>query len=184
MNIIHIILIAIVLLVVLYTISTYNSFISLRERVEEAFSTMDVYLKQRFDLIPNLVETVKGYAGHEKSVFENIAKARANVFGASNDNEKFAAENQLGRAVSGFLAVAENYPELKANTNFSDLIQQLKATEADIANARKYYNGVVRAYNNQVDYFPSNILAGIFKFERRPYFEANEEERENVKVSF
>ena len=145
---------------------------------------MDVYLKKRFDLIPNLVETVKGYAAHEKETLERVMQARSNIANSSSIPEKIQGENQLSGALGRLFAVAENYPNLKANENFLDLQAQLKSVEQDIANARKFYNGTAKDLNNSVEQFPSNIVAGIFHFEKMPMFEANAESRENVKVQF
>lgn len=180
-----IIFLAVVGFIVWFLVSGYNSLVKLRQKSEEAFSTMDVFLKKRFDLIPNLVETVKGYAKHEKETFENIAKARASVSGATSDEEKLKAEGELGHAITRLLAVVENYPELKANTNFTSLQSSLSEMENEISGARRYYNGVIRTYNTKVETIPTNIIANIFNFQKKPYFEVSDEsERENVKVSF
>ncbi len=177
-----IIILAIVLVVVLWGVSIYNSLIKLKNQVEEAFSTMDVYLKKRFDLIPNLVETVKGYAKHEAETLEKVIAARNS---AVSLDDKIKAEGEIQGALKTLFAVAESYPDLKANTNFLDLQNSLKEVENDIANSRKYYNGVVKTYNTKTELFPGSIVAGIFKFERKPLFEVNSaEERENVKVQF
>lgn len=170
---------------VLWGIAAYNGFISLRNKIEEAFATMDVYLKKRFDLVPNLVETVKGYASHEKSTFENITKARTMAMNASSTEERMEGEGMLTNTLKSLFAVAENYPDLKANQNFLDLQQQLQGIETEIANSRKYYNAVVRDYNTKREVFPSVIIASLFSFGKKPLFEvAGEEERENVKVAF
>lgn len=179
-----IIIIAIIVLIALWLAGTYNSLVRKRNNAREGFSTMDVYLKKRFDLIPNLVETVKGYASHEKETLERVMQARSNVANSSSISEKVQGENQLTGALGRLFAVAENYPNLKANENFLDLQGQLKSVEQDIANARKYYNGTVKDLNNSVEQFPSNIVAGIFHFEKMPMFEAEAESRENVKVQF
>lgn len=163
----------------------YNGLVQRKNTVEEAFSTMDVYLKKRYDLIPNIVETVKGYAKHEKETLEQIIAARNTAAGASSQEEKMKSESILSGRIGGLMALAESYPELKANTNFLELQNQLKKVEEDIANARKYYNAAVKNYNNQIMMFPSSIVAGMFHFEKQPMFEiTNEAERENVKVSF
>lgn len=178
-------LLALVVVIIFYLITTYNSFIGSRNRVEEAFSTMDVYLIKRSDLIPNLVETVKGYAKHEKETLENVIKARNMAISASNTNDKIKAEGEVSGMLSRLFALAESYPDLKANTNFQDLMAQLKAIEEDIANARKYYNGVVRNYNTDIEVFPANLIANMFKFMKKPLFEVEEEsQRKNVKVEF
>lgn len=179
------IILAIVAIVVIFFIVSYNSFIRLRNNCEEGFATMDVYLKKRYDLIPNLVETVKGYAGHEKETLQNVVAARNMAQSASTLAERAKGEQALGQNLTSLFAIAENYPELKANTNFLDLQNQLKAVEEDIANARKYYNAVVKQFNTKCEVFPSNLIASIFKFERKPMFEVETaEERKNVQVSF
>ena len=179
-----IILIVILVLLVIYLISTYNSFVRLRNSVREAFSTMDVYLKKRWDMIPNLVETVKGYAKHEKETLEGVIKLRNSAYDSMSPEEKIATNQELSRGITKIMALAENYPELKANTNFTDLSNQLARVEEDIANSRKYYNAVVRKYNDKVEMFPSNLVASIFGFKLEKMFEIVEEERENVKVEF
>lgn len=179
------IIIAIVIVLVVVFIGMYNSFIKLRNSCEEAYSTMDVYLKKRFDLIPNLVETVKGYAAHEKETLQNVIAARNNLQNASTPEEKLAGENALQGTLKTLFAVAEAYPDLKANTNFLDLQNQLKAVEEDIANSRKYYNAVVKQFNTKCEIFPSNIIASVFHFEKQPMFEVDSaEERKNVEVKF
>lgn len=170
---------------VLWVITGYNGFIKAKNNVEESFSTMDVYLKKRFDLIPNLVETVKGYAKHESQTLENVIAARSAVQSASTAEEQLAGENLLTGTLRSLFAVAENYPDLKADAHFLDLQEQLRKMEDDIANARKYYNAVVKTFNNKCEMFPSSILAGIFHFAKKPMFEVTaEEERQNVKVEF
>lgn len=167
-----------------YIILTYNSLIQLRNRIQEALSGIDVQLKRRIDLIPNLVETVKGYAKHEKSVFENVTKARTALMNADSMEEKAKANNMLSDTLKSLFAVAEAYPDLKANANFSELQRQLEDTEDKIAFSRQFYNSNVLAYNNSIQMFPSNIIAGIFNFDRKEFFETEPEERKNVKVSF
>ena len=179
------IIIAVVVILLVVAIGMYNSFIKLRNSCEEAFSTMDVYMKKRFDLIPNLVETVKGYAAHEKETLQNVLAARNNLQNASTTEEKLAGENALQGTLKSLFAVAEAYPDLKANTNFLDLQDQLKMIEEDIANSRKYYNAVVKQFNTKCEMFPSNIIASIFHFEKQPMFEVETaEERKNVEVKF
>ena len=179
------IIIAVVVILLVVAIGMYNSFIKLRNSCEEAFSTMDVYMKKRFDLIPNLVETVKGYAAHEKETLQNVIAARNNLQNASTTEEKLAGENALQGTLKSLFAVAEAYPDLKANTNFLDLQDQLKMIEEDIANSRKYYNAVVKQFNTTCEMFPSNIIASIFHFEKQPMFEVETaEERKNVEVKF
>jgi LemA protein len=174
----------IVLIIVIFFIGSYNRFVSLRNRVEEAFSTMDVYLKKRYDLVPNLVETVKGYAKHESSTFENIVKARNMAMGAQTLEERAQGENMLTGTLKSLFALAENYPELKANQSFLELQAQLNAIENDIMNARKYYNAIVREFNIAREAFPSNIVAGMMHLEKKSMFEIEEAERQNVKVQF
>ena len=184
MSLTAIIIIAIVVLIVLWVILTYNSFIRIRNQSEEGFSTMDVYLKKRFDLIPNLVATVKGYAKHEAETLENIIAAR-NAGTRSSVGEKIEDENQITGAIRQIFALSESYPELKANTNFQDLQKQLSDVEEDIANSRKYYNAVVKKFNTKCQTVPSNIIAKIFGFKPLPMFTVDSnEERENVKVEF
>lgn len=179
------IILGIVVVIVLWAILTYNGFISLRNRVEEAFSTMDVYLKKRYDLIPNLVETVKGYAKHEKETLENVISARNTAVNAHSVDEQIAAEKQLAQSLLNLNAVAEQYPDLKANQNFMTMQADLKEMEGEIANARKFYNALVRQFNTKCESIPSNIIAGICHFEKQTLFEVEApEERQNVKVSF
>ena len=179
------IIIGIIIVLALIFVGMYNSFIKLKNSCDEASSTMDVYLKKRFDLIPNLVETVKGYAAHEKETLQNVIAARNNLQNASTTEEKLAGENALQGTLKTLFAVAEAYPDLKANTNFLDLQDQLKGVENDIANSRKYYNAVVKQFNTKCEMFPSNIIAGICHFEKKPMFEVDSaEERKNVEVKF
>ena len=178
------IIIAVVVVLLLLVFTTYNNFVKLNNKVEEAFSTMDVYLKKRWDLIPNIVETVKGYAKHEKSTLEEIINLRNSSYDKMNTNDKVDVNNKLSQGISKLMAIAEAYPDLKANENFKDLSNQLTKVEDDIANARKYYNGTVRIFNDKVQMFPSNIVALIFGYKSKIMFEANATERENVKVEF
>ncbi|MGI6734543.1 MAG: LemA family protein [Anaerovoracaceae bacterium] len=169
----------------LFIIGAYNGLVKLRNLVEEAFSTMDVYLKKRYDLIPNLVETVKGYAAHEASTLEKVVQARNMAATAGSMEARIQGENMLTGALRSLFALAESYPDLKANANFMDLQTQLQKVEEDIANSRKYYNATVREYNTRTEVFPYNIIAGLFKFTRKPLFEvAGEEERQRVEVKF
>lgn len=178
-------LIALVVILGFYLVGAYNGFVVSRNKVEEAFSTMDVYLIKRSDLIPNLVETVKGYAKHEKETLENVIKARNSAVSAVSAEDKIKAAGEVSGMLSRLFALAESYPDLKANTNFQDLMAQLKVVEEDIANARKYYNGIVRQYNTSIEVFPANIVANLFKFIKKPLFEVEEEsQRKNVKVEF
>ena len=178
------IVLGIIVLILIYVFVTYNSLIKLRNRVEEAFSTMDVYLKKRWDLIPNLVETVKGYAKHEKDTLNEIVELRNGAYEKMNTMDKVEVNNKLSQSITKLMALAEAYPDLKANENFKDLSNQLSKVEEDIANARKYYNGAVRIMNDKVQMFPSNLIASMLGFKKQPMFEANETERENVKVEF
>ena len=180
-----IVILVIVVIIAIWAITGYNGFIKGKNSVEESFSTMDVYLKKRYDLITNLVETVKGYAKHESETLEKVVAARNMAQSAGTIEEKIAGENALTGTLKSLFAVAESYPDLKANANFMDLQNQLKSVENDIANARKYYNAVVKQFNNRCEMFPSNILAGIFHFTRKPMFEVDSaEERKNVEVKF
>ncbi|MBQ6402135.1 MAG: LemA family protein [Firmicutes bacterium] len=179
------IILIIIVIIVIWFISGYNGFVRGKNSIDEAFSTMDVYLKKRFDLIPNLVEAVKGYAAHEKETLQAVVAARSQVQSAGTEEERMQAENALSGTLRSLFAVAEAYPDLKANEGFLDLQRQLKTVEEDIANSRKYYNGCVKAFNNRCQMFPSSIIAGMFHFEPRTMFEvSSEEERENVKVEF
>ena len=179
-----IVLITIIALVI-WLIATYNTFVKMRNNVEEGFSTMDVYMKKRYDLIPNLVETVKGYAKHENDTLEKVMAARYGVMNSATVEQRLDNENVLQGALKSLFAVAENYPNLKADQNFQDLQNTLKTLEEEIANSRKYYNGTVKVYNTKREMFPSNIVAKWFKFDRKPLFEVDSaEERKTVKVSF
>lgn len=170
--------------IVAWAIGTYNGLIQVKNIVEEAWSTIDVQLKKRYDLIPNLVETVKGYAKHEGETLEKVIAARNVAMTASGD-AKMAAENALSGTLKSLFALQESYPDLKANTNFIDLQNQLKQIENEIASARRYYNGTVKEFNNKIEMFPSNLVAGMMKLTKRSYFELDsEEERKNVKVQF
>ena len=177
-------IIGVIALLVIYVLVTYNGFVKIKNRVEEAFSTMDVYLKKRWDLIPNIVETVKGYAKHEKSTLSEVIKLRNGAYDDMSNDEKIKANQQLSKGITKIMALAEQYPDLKANENFKDLSAQLTKIEDEIANSRKYYNGTVREFNDKVQMFPSNIVAMIFSYKAKEMFEANEEERKNVKVGF
>ena len=177
------IIIAIIVLVLIYFGVTYNSFVKLNNTVKEAFSTMDVYLKKRWDLIPNIVETVKGYAKHEKSTLKEIIELRNNTYDNMSTNEKVDVNNKLSQEINKLMVVTEAYPDLKANENFKDLSQQLTKVEDDIANSRKYYNGAVRIFNDKVQMFPSNIVARMLGFREQKMFEVSEIERGNVKVN-
>ncbi len=177
-------IVVIVILIGLYIMGTYNGLVGARNILKEAFSTMDVYLKKRWDLIPNLVETVKGYAKHEQETLNQITAMRTDSYDKMSMNEKIEANKELSKGIASIMAVAENYPDLKANSNFMQLSSELTKVEEDIANSRKYYNGSARTFNNKVEMFPSNIVAGMFHFKEAEMFEASEEERNNVKVQF
>lgn len=175
-------IIAIIVILLIYIISTYNKLIKLRHIVEEAFSIMDVYLKKRWDLVPNLVEVVKGYAKHEKDIIEKVTKLRTDTYQNMSINNKIDVNNQLEQGISKILLISENYPELKANQNFLKLSKELIQIEDEIANSRKYYNGSVRIFNTKIQIFPNNIISKIFSFKETNMFEANADERNNVKV--
>src|SRR5437867_7937406 len=184
MSIGWVIVLAIVVLIVAFVILTYNRLVTLRQRVNEAFSDIDVQLKRRHDLIPNLVETVKGYAAHEKGTFENIAKFRSMAMQATGPADKAVAENQLTGALKSLFAVAENYPQLQASQEFTQLQNSLSETEDAIQNSRRYYNAVVRDLNTKIQSFPTNILAGMFGFQQKQFFETAAADREPVAVKF
>lgn len=175
----------IILLLIVWLVTAYNGFIRLRNKSEEAFSAMDVSLKKRYDLIPNFVETVKGYAKHESQTLDAVIKARNQAMSSSSLEQKIANDNALSGTLKSLFALTESYPDLKANQNFLSLQDQLARVEEEIAGSRRYYNGVVNKYNTKTEMFPGNILAGLFGFQRKPLYEVNSEsERENVKVSF
>lgn len=171
--------------IVAWWISTYNKFVKMKNDVEEAYSTMDVYMKKRYDLIPNLVETVKGYAKHEKEALESVMKARYSCMSANTQEEKAQSENWLAGTLKTLFSVAENYPELKANANYISMMNSLQTIEAEIASSRKYYNGAVKVYNTKREVFPANIVARHYNFEKKVLFEIdNVEERKAPKVEF
>ena len=183
--IIGIVIGGILLLLIILFIACYNGLVRKRAAVEEGFSTMDVYMKKRFDLIPNLVETVKGYARHEQQTLDNIIRARGSNYAAMTPEQKIASGQQISAMLPNIMALAESYPELKANQNFMQLSAELSQVENDIANARKYYNGCVKNYNIACQTFPSGMIAGMFGFRRATMYEVNDAaERENVRVSF
>ncbi|CDE74496.1 lemA family protein [Clostridium sp. CAG:451] len=177
------IILAIIILIIIYAFILYNNFISLDNKVKEAFSTMDVYLKKRWDLIPNLVENVKGYAKYEEETLTRITKLRNTVYNEMTNDEKIINNEELSSDVSKIMALKEAYPELKANENFIDLSNKLTKIEDDIANARKYYNGTVRIYNNKVQMFPNNIFAKIFNYKTKRMFEASLEDKQNIRIN-
>ena len=174
----------IILIVVVYLISLYNRLVVLKNKVDNSWSQVHVQLKRRYDLIPNLVETVKGYAAHEKEVFENVARARQVAISAQGPVEKGQAENQLTQALRQLFAVAEAYPVLRASENFTQLQNELTETENKIAYSRQFYNDTVFMYNSSIEKFPANIFAGMFGYKKREYFETQGEEREPVKGKF
>ncbi len=185
--IIWVIVIAVVVLIlgiIIWAISTRNSLVALGNNVDEGFSTIDVYLKKRWDLIPNLVETVKGYAAHESETFKKVVEARNAAMNANGAEAKIAAENALSGTLKTLFALQEAYPDLKANTQFTMLQNQLTSIENDIAQHRKYYNATVKQFNNKIMFFPSNLIAKTMHLSKKPYFEADESERENVQVKF
>lgn len=169
---------------VVFLITVYNSLSKYKVRIREAWSQIDVQLKRRSDLIPNLVETVKGYAAHEKEVFENVTKARSALMGAQGVKEVEAADNMMKDALKSLFAVAEAYPELKAQEGFVNLQKELSDTEDKVAYSRQFYNSVVRDYNQMLVVFPSNLVANVLGFKSETFFEANETERQPVKVDF
>lgn len=176
-------IIVILSIIVLYTIIQYNSLVKTNNLVKEAFSTMDVYLKKRWDLIPNLVEVVKCYANYEKDTLNEITALRTNIYDNMSINKKIDINEQITQNISKLMAISENYPELRASENFLKLSKELTEIEDEIANSRKYYNGTVRMLNNKIQMFPSNIVANIFKFKQEKMFEANTEEKNNIKVN-
>ena len=177
-------IVVVVVLIVLYIVATYNGLVGMRNRVKDQWAQIDVQLKRRFDLIPNLVETVKGYADHEQETLKGVIEARNKFNVAKTPEEEMQANDQLSNFVSKLFALSEAYPDLKANQNFMNLQSELKETEDKIASARQFYNDTVLTLNNKIEMFPSNIVASMFKFTKEPYFEANEESREAVKVQF
>ena len=181
------IFIAIIIILVILGVSvilSYNGFVKSRNQIEEAFSTMDVYLKKRYEMIPRLVEIVKQYSMHEKETLDRIVQARSMAIKASTVEERGQNENMLSGALKSLFAISEGYPELKANENYLELQTQLADLEDEISQSRKYYNGVVKVMNNKVEIFPSNLFAKLFGFNRYPYFMADEYERQNVEIRF
>lgn len=176
------VVIGIVIMLLIYAFVIHNKLVKINNKVKEAFATMDVYLKKRWDLIPNIVKTVKAYTKHEKETLENIVNLRNNAYDRMDAEDKIDTNEKLTPNISKLMLVAESYPELKANKNFLDLSSQLSKAEEDIANSRKYYNAVVRIMNDKVQMFPSNIFARIFGFKENKFFEVGNSERENIKV--
>jgi len=185
MNTILYIILGVVAIIVIWLIGVYNALVRLNNKTKEAWSDIDVQLKRRHDLIPNLVETVKGYAKHESGTFEKVTQARANALAAQTPGQKAEAENALMGTLKSLFAVAENYPQLKASENFSNLQNQLAETEDKISSSRRFYNGNVRDFNIKIEVFPNNIVAGMLKFKKYEYYEVKDaKERENVEVKF
>ena len=179
------IILLVVALIIVFIISTYNGLVRSKIKVDNAWSQIDVQLQRRFDLIPNFVETVKGYMTHEQETFEKIAKLRTSWANASSISDKAALDNQLSETLKTIMAISENYPELKANQNFMQLSQELKNTEDKISFSRQFYNDAATMYNTKIQVFPSNIIAGMFNFTSRSLFQTeNDEARKNVKVDF
>lgn len=179
------IIVAIVVILIIAVIGMYNSLVQARIKVDNAWSQIDVQLQRRFDLIPNFVETVKGYMTHEKETFEKITNLRSSWSESKSISEKASLDNELSNTLKTIMAVAENYPDLKANQNFSELSEELRNTENKISFSRQFYNDTVTMYNTKLEVFPSNIIAGIFNFKARDLFTAeNEEARKNVKIVF
>lgn len=179
------VLVLLAVILVAYVIKVYNALIRLKNNAEEGYSTMDVYMKKRYDVIPNLVETVKGYAKHEEETLEGVMKARYSCMSANDPEERAKSENMLTGTLKTLFNVTENYPQLQANQNFVSLQNTLKNLEEEIASSRKYYNGCVKLLNNKIEVFPSNLIAKRFKFEKKVLFEiSNDEERVAPKVKF
>jgi LemA protein len=179
-----IIILVIVVLIGLYVVFSYNGLVSLRNRIENAWAQIDVQLKRRYDLIPNLVETVKGYASHERETLDAVIEARNAGMTATGPHDQADAENQITGALKSLFALSEAYPDLKANQNFAQLQEELTGTEGRIAYARQFYNDTVYRYNTKIQSFPSNVLANAFRFSEREYFEADDESRGPTQVQF
>lgn len=177
------IIVGIIVIFLIYILITYNSFINSRNLVKEAFSTMDIYLKKRWDLIPNLIEVVKGYSKYENETLTKITSLRSSSYDELTMDNKIDINEELSKCLSNIFAVSENYPELKANELYANLSNNLISIEDEIANSRKYYNGTVRNFNNKIQMFPNNILAKLFRFKEFKMFEANAEEKNNVGVN-
>jgi LemA protein len=184
MNTIMISVLVLIGLVVVWVIFLFNGLIRLKNRVEEAWSDIDVQLKRRYDLIPNLIETVKGYAKHEREVLESVTEARTRAMGAQDTKDQVEAENMLSDTLKSLFAVSENYPDLKANQNFLELQRELSDTENKIQASRRFYNGNVRDFNTKIQSFPNNMIAGTLNFKEKDFFEAGEEEKKNIEVKF
>ncbi len=178
------VVLGILVIIILFVITSYNGLVVLRNRVRDQWAQIDVQLKRRFDLIPNLVETVKGYAKHESETLENVIKARNTFLSATSPDAEMEADGELTKAITKLFALTESYPELKANTNFMELQTELRQTEEKIASSRQFYNDTVLTYNNKIEVIPTNIIASLFNFKREAFFQAQEKERENVQVKF
>jgi LemA protein len=179
-----IVILVVIVIIIGLLISLYNKLARQKVLVDEASSDIETFLKQRYDMIPNLVEIVKGYAKHEKDTFEKVTEMRSKAMSASSLEEKMKYEKELSGAITNLMAVAENYPELKANENFKELQTSLKELENSIQKSRRFYNGTVRDFNAMIVVFPNSIIAGIMGYKALPFFEASEEEKENVKIKF
>jgi LemA protein len=178
------IIVILVVLLIVYAVISYNGLVSMRNRIENAWAQIDVQLKRRYDLIPNLVETVKGYASHERETLEKVVQARNMAMSAQGPQDQAAAENMITGALRSVFALSEAYPDLKANENFLNLQEELTGTEGRIAYARQFYNDSVNSYNTKIQSVPSNIIANQFSFDEREYFEADEASRDNIEVDF
>jgi LemA protein len=178
------IVVILVVVVIGYVVITYNGLVSMRNRIENAWAQIDVQLKRRYDLIPNLIETVKGYAAHERDTLENVVRARNMAMSAQGPQDQAAAENMITGALKSVFALQEAYPDLKANQNFLNLQEELTGTEGRIAYARQFYNDSVFSYNTKIQSVPSNLIANQFSFDEREYFEVDDASRENVQVDF
>lgn len=181
---IFIIIVAIILVLIMWFVSTYNKLVSARMKVRESFSTVDIYLKKRYDLVPNLLESVKGYMGYENEVLSKIVELRGKAVSGSSTEERMEHEKEMSNAINKLLVVSESYPELKANEQFLDLQQQLKSIENDLEKARRYYNGTVTNLNTMVNMMPTNIIANMFNIKEEAFFEIEKGEGENIKVEF
>lgn len=184
MSITLIVIILVAILILIGLITSYNRFIVLRTKIDEAYATMDIFLKKRYDLIPNLMEVIKGYTTHERETLERIVQARNMAIGAKNFDDRQQNESMITGCLKSLFAVVENYPQLKADTGFMNLQQQLSRVEEDISQSRKYYNGVVKVYNTKIEIFPSNLVGMILGLKKYPYFIINDYERQNVQVRF
>ena len=175
---------AVLAIILIWVISSYNGLVSLRLKVETQYSQIDVQLKMRSDLIPNIVETVSAYAGHEKELINSVTQSREKIMGAASFDEEIAADNQLKSSLKSLFAIAENYPELKANANFMELQKQLETIEKRIADFRQFYNDTAMLYNRKLEMFPSGIIAGMFGFKPKSFYTVTEQDRQQVKIKF